>query len=416
MPSLQMMKVDCVDNSSNNSEENDLRHIKNANADAANRGSGSEFIEVLNPNENTPKMDLGKIRAALPPDVFVKSIPRGLAWMAWDLGICFGLHCAVYQCYQAGYYFVMAPLQLLCGFFMWATFVNGHDCGHGSFSDSEVLNLVCGFIMHGSLLVPFTSWARSHHFHHLHHNHVEKDYSHMWFHDPKYDTKNFKQMLKLDFFRSIILPVVAYWIYLWVPVNFGGLDGNHFFPGVFSQDRMWKGADKKAIVLGWVSALVVGIYMYAFISYMYEGSLIATALCYFPSWFTFCWWLHCVTYLQHHTEKNTVYDDTTFTFGFAAFETVDRQYGEIIDFLHHRITDCHVVHHLFFTKIPHYNLRRATDSLVAYLKANNLSHLYKSEKTPDFVLRQAKYCYESYGRAKLVTKDQKWLLVEAEEK
>ena len=63
------------------------------------------------------------------------------------------------------------------------------------------------------------------------------------------------------------------------------------------------------------------------------------------------------------------FDDEDFHFASAAMETVDRSYGWGIDDVHHNITDGHVVHHLFFTKIPHYNLKKATVALRPYLEA-----------------------------------------------
>jgi acyl-lipid omega-3 desaturase len=94
-----------------------------------------------------------------------------------------------------------------------------------------------------------------------------------------------------------------------------------------------------------------------------------------------------VTYLQHHSPNTLVYDESDWKFVDAAFETVDRQYGFGIDTLHHHITDGHVVHHLFFTKIPHYNLPAATKALKDYLKANKVFDLYRSDKTLDFPYR-----------------------------
>lgn len=56
---------------------------------------------------------------------------------------------------------LLLPLLVLtAGFFQWGVFVVGHDCGHGSFSEYKEVNFFCGLILHGSILVPFTPWAR----------------------------------------------------------------------------------------------------------------------------------------------------------------------------------------------------------------------------------------------------------------
>lgn len=115
----------------------------------------------------------------------------------------------------------------------------------------------------------------------------------------------------------------------------------------------------------------------------------------------FGWWLVTVTYLQHHAPDTLVHDDTTWKFVNAAFETVDREYGSVIDVLSHHITDCHVVHHLFFTKIPHYHLARATEAMKSYLKQTGCYDIYKYEKTHDFFYRIHYYLVSHGLRAML---------------
>jgi len=291
------------------------------------------------------------------------------------------------------------------GFFMWATFVVGHDCGHGSFSDSKHINFVCGLLNHGSILVPFTPWARSHRFHHMNHNHVTKDYSFTWMHDPAFDSEPQKRMTDFQTLVAAVLPFFGYSYYLMMPDNLGGVDGCHWLPGVF-KDKMWQKVDFEEMWQSWVSVIVCcGFFcLYSPLSGAIFSTWVEFFVLYAPCWIWLSFFLFTVTYLQHHGEDTKVYDDTTFKYTTAAFETMDRAYG-YIDLLHHHISDCHVVHHLFFTKIPHYNLKKATQSLVEYLESNNLKHLYKSEKTPDFFFRVFKGMAKHSMRAKLLTTD-----------
>jgi acyl-lipid omega-3 desaturase len=115
----------------------------------------------------------------------------------------------------------------------------------------------------------------------------------------------------------------------------------------------------------------------------------------------FGWWLVTVTYLQHHAPDTLVHDDSSWKFVNAAFETVDREYGSVIDSLSHHITDGHVVHHLFFTKIPHYHLAKATKAMRAYLKEVGAESIYKFEKTHDFFFRIHSYLVTNGLRAVL---------------
>lgn len=117
----------------------------------------------------------------------------------------------------------------------------------------------------------------------------------------------------------------------------------------------------------------------------------------------FGWWLFAVTYLQHHGPDTLAYDDSDWKFVEAAFETVDRHFGWGIDAWHHHITDGHVVHHLFFTKIPHYNLPMATQALKKYLSENNLSHWYREDRTWDFPFRLHKYFIQKGYRTTLAS-------------
>merc|ERR1711892_1179992 len=57
--------------------------------------------------------------------------------------------------------------------------VLAHECGHGGFSDSRVLNDLVGFPLHTALLVPYYAWQFSHAKHHSKTNHLLDGESHV---------------------------------------------------------------------------------------------------------------------------------------------------------------------------------------------------------------------------------------------
>lgn len=266
----------------------------------------------------------------------------------------------------------VAPLQILAGFAIWCMWCIGHDAGHTTVSKEKWINRVVGEVAHSVVcLTPFEPWAHSHRRHHVHHNHKDRDYSHQWYvREEKDDLHPFFQVAhKL---RMLQLPF-NYFIYLFVGVP----DGGH----VIFHGRMWEGVPLKkkmdAAVSVAVSCATAGTLWYNM------GTADFTVVCMVP-WLVLSWWLFMVTYLQHHSEDGKVFTDETYTFEKGAFQTVDRSYGSLIDRLSHHMMSGHLVHHLFFTKVPHYRLEEATVALRKGLDEMGEGDLYKFVDTPDF--------------------------------
>jgi len=119
--------------------------------------------------------------------------------------------------------------------------------------------------------------------------------------------------------------------------------------------------------------------------------------------FIFSIWLSIVTFL-HHTHKDaTIYGDSTWSFYLGSLMTVDRSYGAIVDYFQHNI-ETHVIHHMFFTSIPHYRLVEATEASKEKLKdvyfydpTPILSALYKALQECSHVVEVGKDVYQYVG-------------------
>jgi omega-3 fatty acid desaturase (delta-15 desaturase) len=161
-------------------------------------------------------------------------------------------------------------------------------------------------------------------------------------------------------------------------------DGGH----VFFYGRMWEGESLRTKLDGAVSSVISLVTAATLWHTM--GLANFCVVCMMP-WSIMGFWLFMVTYLQHHSEQGKLYTDETFSFEKGAFETVDRNYGKWINRMSHHMMDGHVIHHLFFTKVPHYRLEAATLALQKGMKKRGQEHLYKQIDTPDFtqeILRQ----------------------------
>eukprot|EP00793_Prasinoderma_coloniale_P001376 PRCOL_00005151-RA len=320
--------------------------------------------------QQQPRMPpLSEIKAAIPAECFKKSLPTALFYMARDLGLLGGSFYLA-RAYALGNPLLLLVHALVSGFLMWCAFVVGHDCGHGTFSDSALLNAVCGHVCHAPLLVPFWPWAFSHRLHHQYHNHRVKDRSYPWFDEDEWAALG---PLKRGALKSIAAPFYLFPAYLFMEA----FDGCHFWP--FSH-LYSEGATSDRVKCVASTATVVG---FAVLAKEACGSWGAFAQVYLPAYFVFAWWLFTVTYLQHHDKGTKVYDED-WTFVKGATETIDRTYGLGIDKFHHHITDGHVAHHLFSRQIPHYHLEKATAGVRSVLEPLGL---YKQRDTRDFFVR-----------------------------
>ncbi|KAL3811009.1 hypothetical protein ACHAXA_002286 [Cyclostephanos tholiformis] len=327
----------------------------------------------------------GAIMKMLPPDTWAVSTPVSLAYFAIDVTSVIIATSALRAVVSSDVYDslpsvgrigLVLPLQVLAGFAMWCTWCIGHDAGHGTVSKSrkygDVINRLVGEVCHSAIcLTPFVPWRLSHRKHHLNHNHLERDYSHQWY--IREDSHDLHPLIRLAHATRMIFLPFLYFFYLVAGVP----DGGH----VLFYGRMWDGHGVKEKINASMSVFV-SIFTSGYLWHV-MGTHDFVVVCMIP-WLVMSFWLFMVTYLQHHSSDGRLYTDDTFTFERGAFETVDRDYGKWVNRLSHHMMDGHVVHHLFFTKVPHYKLEGATLALREGMKELGLEGMYKSVNTPDY--------------------------------
>ncbi|GMY10581.1 acyl-lipid omega-3 desaturase (cytochrome b5), endoplasmic reticulum-like [Fagus crenata] len=291
-----------------------------------------------------PPFKIAEIRAAIPKHCWVKNPWRSLSFVLRDVLVVFALVAAAIYFNSWAFW----PLYWIAqGTLFWAIFVLGHDCGHGSFSDSPFLNSVVGHILHSSILVPYHGWRISHRTHHQNHGNVENDESWVPMSEKVY--KSIDHTTRMMRF-TVPLPLFVYPFYLWTRAP--GKEGSHFNP----YSKLFAPNERKDVVtstLCWC-AMVALLICLSFV----VGPIQMLKLYGIP-YLIFVMWLDFVTYLHHHghDEKLPWYRGKEWSYLRGGLTTVDRDYG-VFNNIHHDI-GTHVIHHLF-PQIPHYHLVEAT--------------------------------------------------------
>lgn len=365
--------------------EEQVKKINNSNSKEVNNNNNSIINEKVAQKSNSPKIkkgafELSELRAYLPKKCFEKNLLLSLFYLFFDLAIL-AIGWYTYDFFTQSTLLFIA-WEIVMGFFFWSLFIVGHDCGHSSFSEYPFINNTCGLIAHGLLFVPFSAWRHSHAEHHTYHNHFEKDRSHAWIvkhegllYNPKFDnnknaeTKKYtlEEQIKLPFFLNLFYGIFHFTAFHYYLI-FSSFDFPHFWP-----------AYKKNDLFSFISTLFA-LLIPGSIYFSVCNSLTHFFYKYIIPLMIFNSWLIIMTYLNHHKDGSRVFSNEAFNYVDGALESVDHDYGFLINFFCHNLPNCHIIHHLFFTQIPHYRLKEATQVFYKFcdernIKYNRIKHL-----------------------------------------
>ncbi|KAK7305406.1 hypothetical protein VNO77_43312 [Canavalia gladiata] len=330
-----------------------------------------------------PPFKIAEIRAAIPQHCWEKNPWRSLSYVLRDVLIVFALLYAAIGFNSWFFWPLYWPAQ---GTMFWALFVLGHDCGHGSFSNSLKLNSVVGHILHSSILVPYNGWRISHRTHHQNHGHVEKDESWVPLTEKVY--KNLDNMTRIMRF-TFPFPIFAYPFYLWN--RSPGKEGSHFNP----HSNLFSPSERKDVL---TSSLCWGIMLFVLLYLSLKMGPLFMFKLYGIPYLIFVMWLDLVTYLHHHgySQKLPWYRGKEWSYLRGGLTTVDRDYG-LINNIHHDI-GTHVIHHLF-PQIPHYHLVEATEAAKGVLG----KYYREPEKSGPVPVHLMKYLLQSISEDHFVS-------------
>ncbi len=328
---------------------------------------GSESIES---GAAPPLPTKSQVLAAIPKACFERSLVRSCLYAAASLLMTVGSGLAAYLLLPMSWAWLPAWIgyAIIAGTAGTGCWVIAHECGHRAFTRHRWIQDAIGFTLHSALLVPYFSWQRSHALHHAKTNHLDEGETFV----PARATtpagqrwSRWQNRMGDEAFAVFIMLVnflVGWPLYLTTGATGGPSRGmtSHFWPAKPFSTALFPGqwrAKAWISTLGVVSALAI-LCWWAFMA----GSIVPVLALYVGPYFVVNGWLVLYTWLQHTDVEVPHFADDEWSWVQGAFMSVDRPYGPVFDFLHHRIGSTHVAHHME-ARIPHYHAKRATDAL-----------------------------------------------------
>jgi omega-6 fatty acid desaturase (delta-12 desaturase) len=309
---------------------------------------------------------------AIPPHCFQKNTPLSLFYAALSTAMTLGCvaAAAAFLPLQAAYLPMWLAYACVTGTVATGCWVVAHECGHGAFSDNKVLQDTVGYVLHSALLVPYFSWQRSHAVHHARTNHIEEGETHVPMKATNADGAfmfTLKERLSEPVFAVVnLLAVLGFgWpVYLLTGASGGPVRGatNHFWPwaGASGRHALFPGKWGSKVLLSDIGIVAV---LGALVAWgVAVGSAWPVVALYVAPLMVTNAWLVAYTWLQHTDVDVPHFGGDDWSPVKGALQTIDRPYGPLFDFLHHRIGSTHVAHHVNHT-IPHYHAREATEAL-----------------------------------------------------
>jgi len=341
-----------------------------------------------------PKFTLMDIKNAIPAHCFKRNFFISMCHLISDLAIIAVLaYLATWISHPSlptwSKYLLWPMYWYAQGSVMTGVWVLVHECGHQSFSESELANNIVGTICHSLLLVPYHAWRITHGRHHNNTGSCENDEVFA----PSTRTDWANEMLRetpLAQAWGIFLMLSVGWMpgYLVFnatgPGKYKGKNANHFSPtAVFYEPKEYNLIVQTNVAF----FMAVGLLVYCISTFGFNK----VASFYLLPYMITNLHLVLITYLQHTDVYMPHFRGEEFSWLRGALCTVDRSFGPMLDITFHHIVDTHVCHHLF-SKMPFYHAQEATEALKKvlgpyYLKDETpiLKALYRSYSTCQFV-------------------------------
>eukprot|EP00210_Caulerpa_lentillifera_P002054 g1969.t1 len=316
-------------------------------------------------NQRLP-FTISELRQAIPKHCFERSTLRSLSYFFGDiLAIIALVYASTFidplPVASVIKYTVLWPMYwYTVGVFGVGLWIVSHECGHGAFSEHNWLNDLVGFIGHSVLFVPYFSWKHSHRRHHANTGSLTSD--EVYIPNVRNEVLDEEPLFSLHstaparFVTLLSLLFFGFPLYLIMGLGGPKYEGwpNHFNPwsSVFLPKERFEVFLSDLGLAAVVGGLCVVGHYFGF----------ATVLkTYIIPYFVVHFWLVLITFLHHTNPICPHYDDKEWEWLKGALSTIDRRFG-ILDVMFHRITDTHVLHHLF-AQIPHYHAKEATEAI-----------------------------------------------------